>query len=71
MDMHPWTMHDIARARDEERLLRAMAAYKSLRGYDYGADGLVVESRSRRARLVDRLRRREIAPAQAPARSAV
>jgi hypothetical protein len=28
MDIHPWTKYEIARARDEERLLRARAAMR-------------------------------------------
>lgn len=59
MDIHPWTKYDVARARDEERLLRATATYHSLRGRDGGAFDPVLESRSARARLVARLLRRE------------
>lgn len=71
MDIHPWTTYELARARDEERLLRAMAAYRSLRGADGGAIDSVVESRSARNRLLDRLLRREVGvPARAPARPA-
>lgn len=71
MDIHPWTMHEIARARDEERLLRAMAAYNALRGRDGGAAGLGVESRAGRIRFLDRLLRRELGAARAPARLAL
>jgi len=71
MDMHPWTKYEVARARDEERLLRAMAAYRSLRSRDPGLDDVAVASRSRRARLLDRLRRRELGTAEAPAGSTV
>jgi hypothetical protein len=60
MDVHPWTKYEIARARDEERLLRAMSAYHALRGRDGGAEGLVVESRSGRTRFLDRILRREL-----------
>lgn len=60
MDIHPWTKYDIARARDEERLLRAMATYRSLRGADGGALDSMVESPSGRIRLIDRLLRREV-----------
>lgn len=67
MDIHPWTKYDVARARDEERLLRAMAAYKALRGADGGAIDPLVESRSTR-RFLDRLLRREIGAVRAPAR---
>ena len=71
MDIHPWTMHEIARARDEERHLRAMAAYKALRGQDGGAADLGVESRAGRIRLLDRLRRREVGATRAAVRPAV
>ena len=71
MDIHPWTRYDIARARDEERLLRAMAAYKSLRGADGGAINGAVESRSGRVRLLDRVLRREVGAVHTPARPTV
>jgi hypothetical protein len=71
VDIHPWTKYEIARARDEERLLRAMAAYKALRGSDGGAGEIAVESRARSTRLLDRLLRREVGAARAPARPAV
>jgi hypothetical protein len=73
MDIHPWTKYDVARARDEERLLRAMATYRSLRGHDGGAIGSTTEVRSER-RLLDRLLRREVgnrAPAMPVAKSGV
>jgi len=71
MDIHPWTKYDIAVARDEERRLRAMAAYKALRGADGGAIDPMVESRAGRIRLLDRLLRREVGVAHAPARPAI
>jgi hypothetical protein len=71
MDMHPWTKYEVARAQDEARLLRAMAAYKALRGADGGAIDAAVESRSSRIRLLDRLLRREVGIAHAPVRPAV
>ena len=71
MDTHPWTMYELAAARDEERLLRAMAAYKALRGADGGAIDPAVESRSGRTRLLDRLLRREVGAVRSPARPAV
>jgi hypothetical protein len=70
MDIHPWTKYDVARARDEERLLRAMATYRSLRGADGGAVDRVAES-GRRIRFLDRVLRRELgsrAPASAVAK---
>jgi hypothetical protein len=57
MDIHPWTRYDVARARDEERLLRALATYRSLRGADGGA--VAVTESGGRARLLDRMLRRE------------
>ena len=71
MDVHPWMKYEVAAARDEERLLRAMAAYKALRGADGGAFEPAVESRAGRMRLLDRLLRREIGSVAAPARPAV
>ena len=59
MDIHPWTKYEVAALRDEERLLRAMSAYKALRGADGGAIETVVEGRSSRMRLLDRLLRRD------------
>jgi len=70
MDIHPWTKYDVAQARHEERLLRAMAAYKAFRGADGGAIDTVVESRSGRIRLLDLLLRREVGVVR-PARPAV
>jgi hypothetical protein len=70
MDNHPWTKYEIARARDEERLLCAMAAYKSLRGADGGAIDAAVESRSGRIRLLDRLLRRDVGAVRTPVRPA-
>lgn len=67
MDIHPWTKYDIAQARDEERLLRAMATYRSLRGSDGGAADPVAERHSGRIRLLDRMLRREVG-ARLPAR---
>jgi hypothetical protein len=64
MDIHPWTKYEIARIRDEERLLRARAAMQSreLRNAQEVETGVVV-----RSSWLDRLRRREAAPEQAPA----
>ena len=71
MVMHPWTKYEVARARDDERLVRAMAAYKALRGQDGGAAGLGVESGAGPIRLLDRLRRREVGATRAAVRPAV
>jgi hypothetical protein len=71
MDIHPWTKYELAAARDEERLLRAMAAYKALRGADGGAIDPLVESRAGRIRLLDRLLRRDVGVVRTPAKPAV
>jgi hypothetical protein len=64
MDIHPWTKYEIARIRDEERLLRARAAMQSreLRAAQEIEPGVVV-----RSSWLDRLRRREAVVEQAPA----
>jgi hypothetical protein len=56
MDIHPWTKYEIARIRDEERLLRARAAMQSreLRNAQEVESGVVA-----RSSLLDRLRRRQ------------
>jgi hypothetical protein len=66
VDIHPWTKYDVARARDEERLLRALATYRSLRGADGGA--VAVAESGGRARLLDRVLRRALG-SRAPASS--
>ena len=44
MDIHPWTKYEVARVRDEERLLRARAAMQArelrepMAGDDFGAE---------------------------------
>ena len=59
MDIHPWTKYEVARIRDEERLLRARAAMqvRELRRADVDEIG---ES-ARAGSWLDRLRRREVA----------
>ena len=59
MDIHPWTKYEIARIRDEERLLRARAAMqvRELRSADPGEVGESAPAVS----WLDRLRRREVA----------
>lgn len=59
MDIHPWTKYEVARIRDEERLLRARAAMqvRELRASD--ADEMGASARA--VSWLDRFRRREIA----------
>ena len=65
---HPWTKYEIARLRDEERLLRArsaMRAIESSHAGDVEQTGRVQVAES----LVDRLRRLGLAVKRAPAGS--
>jgi hypothetical protein len=66
---HPWTKYEIARLRDEERLLRAQAA---MRAGELRQDP-ATEPRTARASkpvsLLDRIRRRVVAAVRKPARS--
>ena len=56
MDIHPWTNYEIARIRDEERLLRARDAMRAREVRDPGAE---VGAGVRAAPWFDRLRRRD------------
>ena len=68
MDIHPWTQHEIAQARHEERLLRGLAAYHALRAQKERAAEVVAGSGSAgRIRLLDRLLRREVRACARPA----
>jgi hypothetical protein len=66
---HPWTKYEIARLRDEERLLRARSAMRAIeaRGADALQEqpGAVAGSES----LLERLRRLGLAVKRAPAGS--
>ena len=65
---HPWTKYEIARLRDEERLLRARSAMRAIEAreaQDVGHTERVQDSES----LIDRLRRLGLANRRAPARS--
>ena len=69
MEIHPWTMHEIARARNEERLLRGLAAYQALRiREEKSAESAATTGSGGRIRILDRLLRRET---RAPARPAI
>ncbi len=67
MDIHPWTKYEIARLRDEERLLRARAAMHVAEAREARADEQA-EARSRSAfAWIQRMRRHEAASGTAPA----
>jgi hypothetical protein len=61
---HPWTKYEVARLRDEERLLRARAAM-------HLAELRIAEEVESPARpsLLDRLRRRDVSAEQATVRA--
>jgi hypothetical protein len=62
MDIHPYTHHDIARLRGEERLLRAHAAQRAHQaGEGRQAERRPVQARSPSIRLFQRIGRRKVA----------
>jgi hypothetical protein len=63
MDIHPWTKYEIARLRDEERLLRAREASLVREARAANADDAEVDARS--TTWFSWLRRREV-PAEQP-----
>jgi hypothetical protein len=67
MDIHPWTRYEIARMRDEERLLRARAAMQAREVRASSADDIGVEARS--SSLFGWLRRREASAEQQTVRA--
>jgi hypothetical protein len=64
---HPWTKYELARLRDEERLLRARAAMRAVELRDAGP-AVVLEQRESIS-LLDRILRRGAVPEREPARS--
>ena len=64
---HPWTKYEIARLRDEERLLRARAAMqvREIRR----SDAIEVGGTARASSWLDRLRRRDAVAEQATVRA--
>jgi len=68
MDIHPWTKYEIARLRDEERLLRArsaMRASEARRARDVEQAGRAQAGES----VLNRLRRLGLGVKRAPASS--
>jgi hypothetical protein len=66
---HPWTKYEIARLRDEERLLRAQAAMRAGELRQDAANEPDVARASRVVSLLARIRRRVVAAERKPARS--
>ena len=64
MDIHPWTKYEVARLRDEERLLRARDAARAAELHRRGP-----EIQPSAPSLLDRLRRRHVSLRQARAGS--
>ena len=58
MDIHPWTKYEIARARDEERLLRARAARRSKEVREEHASEAQTSRSQRASTWLDRILRR-------------
>jgi hypothetical protein len=63
MDSQLWAQqHDIGAMRHEERLRRGLEAYQALRGgEDVGLDAAATSESRSRLRILDRLRRRDVA----------
>jgi hypothetical protein len=59
MDIHPWTKYEIARARDEARLLRARDAMRASELRRPGRDDVGIEEVT--GSWLDRLLRRPVA----------
>jgi hypothetical protein len=66
---HPWTKYEIARLRDEERLLRAQAAMRAGELRQDAANEPAVARASSSVSLLARIRRRVVAAERKPARS--
>lgn len=65
MYVHPLMRHEVARARDEERLVRSLAAYRAMRAQEEQSPQAAVAGMSKdRLRILDRLRRRWIGTAR-------
>jgi hypothetical protein len=67
MDIHPWTKYEIARMRDEERLLRARAAVQARELRRSDVDDVDATARS----WLDRILRRGAVAGRTPARTRV
>jgi hypothetical protein len=65
---HPWTKYELARLRDEERLLRARAAMRAVELREDRQPTPDVEQRQV-VSLLDRILRRGVVPEREPARS--
>jgi hypothetical protein len=67
MDIHPWTNYEVARLRNEERLLRARDAMRALEVRETSPDQPTADRTRRRGSLLGRVLRHgaPAAPAQA------
>jgi hypothetical protein len=68
MEVHPWTKYELARMRDEERLLRAREAMRALELREDGSGSTGVGAEST-VSLLDRIRRRALGTSGAQAGS--
>lgn len=71
MDVHPSMKLEIAHIRNEERLLRGLALYEALRARDDLSAEPAAQGFRGRIRILDRLRRRDLAVTGTPARPTV
>ena len=66
MDIHPWTKYEIARLRDEERLLRARHAWHFRELREARPSKSQAEDAGSAISWLDRIRRRQSPTEQAP-----
>jgi hypothetical protein len=71
MDIHPWTKYEVARLRDEERLLRARAAMRAGELSKAHPPELETEGSQRSISFLERLRGRRVAADRPAAGSGV
>jgi hypothetical protein len=67
MDIHPWTNYEVARLRNEERLMRARGAMRALEAREASPDQPTADRTRRRGSLLGRVLRHgaPAAPGQA------
>jgi hypothetical protein len=69
MDTHPWTNYEVARMRDEERLLRARTAMLVREAREARRSELQIGESARASLLLKRIRRPRVVADRAPAGS--
>ena len=69
MDTHPWTNYEVARMRDEERLLRARTAMLVREAREARRSELQIGEPTRASSLLQRFRRSRVVADRTPAGS--